>query len=128
MDVEDPGLLPFQIPLSHAGGELESLQELREEIVNLSGKPYVDNRSQSIISNFSYISRKDGQQRRDRVQRRTDYFNQQLSFIIQAFLEWDSLTSMERRPLSGDELISSTDDAPTGVEPLDVMVVDIFCE
>jgi hypothetical protein len=57
-----------------------------------------------------------------------DYFNQQFPFITEAFLEWASLTSMERRPLSRDEIISPIDDAPAAVEPLNVTVIDIFCE
>jgi hypothetical protein len=127
MDLEDLGPLRFQIPFSHAGGELESLQELQEEIMNLSGNRCVCLCSQSTTSNF-FISRKDGRRRRDRVQRRVDYFNQQFPFITEAFLEWASLTSMERRPLSRDEIISPIDDAPAAVEPLNVTVIDIFCE
>ena len=69
-----------------------------------------------------------GRWRRDRVQRHVDYFNQQFSFITQAFLEWASLTLMEHRLLSRDNIISPADDAPAAVEPLNVTVIDVFCE
>jgi hypothetical protein len=87
--------------------------------------------SSSSDSNILNVSRKDGRRRQDRTQRCTDYFNQQLPFITTAFLEWDSLTPMERRPLCGDDVVlpvPSADDPPTAVGPLNVMVVDIFCE
>ena len=54
MDEEDPRPLQFQIPLSYAGGELESLQEPQEEIMNLLGKPCMYIHLQCIISNFYY--------------------------------------------------------------------------
>jgi hypothetical protein len=41
MDLDDLEPIQYPIPVSHSGGELESLQELQEEIMNLSGKRYV---------------------------------------------------------------------------------------
>jgi hypothetical protein len=80
---------PLQfLPLSHAGGELEALQELQDELYSAPGKWYA---TYSIFkcynTNLTWISCKDGHRRHDRVNQCIRYFNEHLPYLIDAYLK-----------------------------------------